>query len=356
MENFPQKPPIAAIESIPLIYDPAHQFGIRVVLGIFTGSYFYFIPISGLAMERGWIFFMVFAYLLYHVTAWRFYKKKGASPLGVRTGNWVDLLGSGMVVIVDPYSMPPTLMLLLIVILGNGIQHGLDNFTIGVRKGILIGFLCVVLHFLLQTRLPPYPFYAYAVFVLACIFYSYVLVRRVETLKEKAESLAQTDELTGLMNRRAFLQAADYLLSLHERMPLILVVVFVDLDGFKKINDTLGHDMGDRVLCKFAELVKTSFRKTDIISRYGGDEFAFILMDNNIENAGMVMRRLEGRFSDWGKENKINLGISWGMKALEKGRNDIDEILRHADAALYKEKTRKKAGSAKSPSAALHSS
>ena len=127
MENFPQNPPITAIGSGPLIYDPARQFGIRVVLGVFTGCYFYFMPIKQLALQKGWMLFIVAAYLFYHVAAWRLYKKKGATPLRVRIGNWIDILGSGMTVIVDPYSIPPTLMLVLIVILGNGIQHGLED-------------------------------------------------------------------------------------------------------------------------------------------------------------------------------------------------------------------------------------
>jgi len=222
-------------------------------------------------------------------------------------------------------------------------QHGIDAFNDLFRIGILAGLLSVILHFSLLTRLPTYPFYFYSAFLLITVIHSLFLARRIEFLKKKAEFQAQTDELTGLMNRRAFFRAARYIFALHDRMPLMSVVVFADLDGFKKINDTMGHDMGDQVLCKFAELVKTGFRETDIISRYGGDEFVFLLMDIDIENAGILMGRIEKRFTDWGKEEGMNVGLSWGMRALEKSCNNIDELLQQADANLYKEKIRKKA-------------
>jgi diguanylate cyclase (GGDEF)-like protein len=162
-------------------------------------------------------------------------------------------------------------------------------------------------------------------------------------LRKKAESQAQTDELTGLMNRRAFFRAAKYIFSLRERLPLTIIVIYADLDKFKKINDTMGHDMGDRVLCKFAELLKTGFRGTDIISRYGGDEFVLLLIDIDIKKAGILMGRIDKRFTDWGKEGGINVGISWGMKTPKKDCNDIDEILQQADEALYEEKIKKSA-------------
>lgn len=340
MKNLPQYRVHAGDK--PLVYDPVVQFLVRMALGVFTGAYFYFLPADNLLLQRKWILFLVSAYIVYHAVSYVLFLKKGPSSLGINAGNWVDLLGAGITIIVDPYPLPPVLMLLLIVILGNGIQHGLDNFNSGVRKGLIVGAACVVFHFILQMRRPSYPFYAYVLFILACIVYSYILVRRVETLKQKAESLAHTDELTGMLNRRAFSETAKYLLSLHERMPMKLVFVFADLDEFKKINDTLGHEMGDRVLRKFAELVQSNCRSTDVICRYGGDEFIFILINSEIEEAEKIMRRLNGLLKEWGRKNSITFGISWGMISPEKGPNDLSDILKKADKDLYREKMAKK--------------
>ena len=343
MESFSQTPLGHAIGSEPVNNLPMVQFAARIVSGIIIGFYFYFVPIPMLALTSGWMSGIALTYILYHLMAWRFYKKKGLRPIGIRISNWVDIIGSSLAIIVDPYPVPLTFILLLIVMLGNGMQHGLDIFISLVRIGIWIGLVSVILHFFLQMRPPPYPFYFYLAFLLVCVFHSFFLVQRLEFMKERAEFQSRTDELTGLMNRRAFFRAAMYIFSLRDRMPLMFVVVFVDLDGFKEINDTMGHDMGDRVLCKFAKQVKNSFRETDIISRYGGDEFVFLLVDTDIENAGLLMGRIEKRFTDWGKEEGINVGVSWGMKVPGKGCNDLDGILRQADADLYKEKTRKKA-------------
>lgn len=343
MQNFSKSSLIPSIGSEPLIYYPTFQFGVRILLGVIAGCYFYFMPAPPLVLSRKVMCCITIIYTLYHVISWRFYQKKRYTTIGVRCSNWIDIIGSTLAIIVDPYPVPPTLILLLVVILGNGMQHGFDTFNDLFRIGILAGLLSVILHFSLLTRLPPYPFYFYSVFLLITVLHSFFLARRIEFLKKRAESQAQTDELTGLMNRRAFFRSARYIFALRDRMSLMSVVVFVDLDGFKKINDTMGHDMGDQVLCKFAELVKTGFRETDIISRYGGDEFVFFLVDIDIENAGILMGRIEERFTDWGKEGGINVGLSWGMKAPEKGCNNIDEIIQQADTNLYKEKTRKKA-------------
>ncbi|RJP94199.1 MAG: sensor domain-containing diguanylate cyclase [Desulfobacteraceae bacterium] len=286
--------------------------------------------------------FITVILFLNRVISGRFYKKKEYA-IECRCSNWNDIIASMLAIIADPCLMHPTLVLLLIAILGNGMQHGLDIFNDLLRLGILAGLLSVILHFSLLMRLPPYPFYFYSAFLLITTFHSFFLARRIEFLRKKAESQAQTDELTGLMNRRAFFRAAKYLFSLRERLPLTIIVIYADLDKFKKINDTMGHDMGDRVLCKFAELLKTGFRGTDIISRYGGDEFVLLLIDIDIEKAGILMGRIDKRFTDWGKEGGINVGISWGMKTPKKDCNDIDEILKQADEALYEEKIKKSA-------------
>ncbi len=80
-----------------------------------------------------------------------------------------------------------------------------------------------------------------------------------------------------MRNRRAFLKAAEYLLLLNERSNISLVLMFADLDNFKTVNDQFGHEMGDKVLRHFSDMARSSFRKSDILARYGGDEFVMLL-------------------------------------------------------------------------------
>ena len=85
------------------------------------------------------------------------------------------------------------------------------------------------------------------------VYYAYVLVRRIERMKIEAIRIGESDSLTGLRNRRAFLKTAEYLLLLNERSDLSLVFVFADLDNFKTVNDAHGHERGDEVLRRFAD-------------------------------------------------------------------------------------------------------
>jgi len=110
-----------------------------------------------LALTSGWMSGIALTYILYHLMAWRFYKKKGLRPIGIRISNWVDIIGSSLIIIFDPYPVPLTFILLLIVMLGNGMQHGFDIFISLVRIGIWVGLVSVILHFFLQMRPPAVP-------------------------------------------------------------------------------------------------------------------------------------------------------------------------------------------------------
>ncbi len=202
MQNFSSSsliPPY--IRSEPLTYYPNFQFGVRVLLGLLAGCYFYFTPDPPLILSRKGMCCITVIYTLYHAISWRTYQKRGYTSIGVRCGNWIDTIGSMLAIIVDPCPVPPTLILLLVVILGNGMQHGIDAFNDLFRIGILAGLLSVILHFFLLTRLPTYPFYFYSAFLLITVIHSLFLARRIEFLKKKAEFQARTDHRLGERGR-----------------------------------------------------------------------------------------------------------------------------------------------------------
>ena len=154
--------------------------------------------------------------------------------------------------------------------------------------------------------------------------------------------MAQRDELTGLMNRRAFLKSAVYLVSLYNRTHMPMVFVFADLDNFKQVNDSMGHDVGDQVLKQLGFLAANHFRITDIKARYGGDEFVFILADSHLDDATKVVSRFEEQFSDWAKKNSIPVGISFGVIEAGGEKVALDTLMKAVDEALYAEKKKKK--------------
>jgi two-component system, cell cycle response regulator len=153
------------------------------------------------------------------------------------------------------------------------------------------------------------------------------------------EELARTDPLTGLPNRRAIEDWATRQLSGAARYGFSFLVVLADLDHFKSVNDTHGHDAGDRVLKKFAEILKANSRRSDICGRIGGEEFLFILTHTTQENARIVIERIRAELEatkfdfDGGS---LTVTASFGLAGFEGTQTaDFNRLVAQADVALY---------------------
>ena len=151
--------------------------------------------------------------------------------------------------------------------------------------------------------------------------------------------LARTDDLTGLANRRQGEALFERELARSHRNQTPLAVVMMDLDHFKSVNDSYGHDGGDAVLRHVASVLRGRLRATDIVSRYGGDEFLLALPESDLEDAvavaGMVLEALGGQAVRFG-EVEISLSASLGVAVLRPGQNvPASELVRMADQALY---------------------
>lgn len=162
--------------------------------------------------------------------------------------------------------------------------------------------------------------------------------------KQSAEALAQLaykDCLTGLANRSLFNQLFDHEISQSQRLKLRFAVLFIDLDKFKQINDTLGHDAGDALLCTVAERLQKSLRKSDVVARLGGDEFAVIM--NNIRDSDTVAKVTEKLIREIKKPiksgaNIMEVGCSVGISVYPENGENPEQLLQHADAAMYRAK------------------
>jgi len=164
-------------------------------------------------------------------------------------------------------------------------------------------------------------------------------------LQERLRQMSITDELTGLPNRRGFFVLAEQQLRSAQRSGGSLVLLFADLDGFKMINDKLGHQAGDEALCSMADLFRRSYRDSDIIARMGGDEFAILLVnptDHGVEAAQERLRRNLDQFN--ARENgAYRLKVSIGTAEFEPAaQRSIDALLRSADERMYAQKERSK--------------
>ncbi|NBA96665.1 bifunctional diguanylate cyclase/phosphodiesterase [Pseudomonas sp. R5(2019)] len=166
----------------------------------------------------------------------------------------------------------------------------------------------------------------------------------VRNRHEQLEVQAVTDPLTGLLNRRGFTQAVESVLVRTERQDTAQALLYLDLDGFKRVNDSLGHAAGDRVLCWVAEQLKDCLRPYDVIGRLGGDEFTALLENLEYpEQAAKVAEKLIERMSICQQIDglEVVLGVSIGIATYPDCGANLEGLLRAADAAMY---AAKKAG------------
>lgn len=158
----------------------------------------------------------------------------------------------------------------------------------------------------------------------------------LRAVNERLKKVATTDFLTGALNRRHFLQKAQecWLQAKVSQRPFS--VLMVDIDGFKKINDTLGHQVGDQCLQQLVSLARANLRQDDLIGRYGGDEFGVLLPQTDSSEAARVSERIVSAI-----ESHANpaFTVSIGIAAFPRHGDELDQILSAADAALYKAKS-----------------
>jgi diguanylate cyclase (GGDEF)-like protein/PAS domain S-box-containing protein len=175
------------------------------------------------------------------------------------------------------------------------------------------------------------------------IFWDITDRKRVE---DKLREAAITDDLTGLLNRRGFFTLADQQCKLATRKKRTMALVYIDVDGLKKINDELGHDAGDQALVDTAKIFKKTFRESDIIARIGGDEFVVLLDELPKPNdESTIINHLQDNIKKHNELGirKYELLISIGV-AYYDGEHpcDISKLLQQADEAMYKNKNHKK--------------
>jgi diguanylate cyclase (GGDEF)-like protein len=158
---------------------------------------------------------------------------------------------------------------------------------------------------------------------------------------EELEQLALSDELTGLHNRRGFLVRAEQSLSLAQRAQKSVALLFVDLDGLKPINDSLGHSEGNRAICDAAFVLMDCFRQCDVLCRLGGDEFAVLMMGASQESAEIVKQRIADKVKALNAlgERPYQLSLSVGTLICDFNEQlPLEVLLEKADALMYEEK------------------
>jgi len=165
-----------------------------------------------------------------------------------------------------------------------------------------------------------------------------LLTHELKAAKEEAEHMAHTDALTGLKNRRAFYEMGQTLLANALRYDKPFSIIMLDIDFFKRINDTYGHAKGDKAIRATADRLRKVIRESDVVGRVGGEEFAVILPETNAEEAYNLAERTRteiGRITIAEEEEMISFTVSVGVAQCNQESVRMDMLMAKADQALY---------------------
>lgn len=160
-------------------------------------------------------------------------------------------------------------------------------------------------------------------------------------LEEKLRELATTDGLTKIFNRRHFIELSNREFDRAKRYGNTLAMLMLDVDHFKSVNDTYGHDIGDEALILLAETVKSMLRNVDIFGRIGGEEFAALLPDTDLNGARITAEKLRQAIENAcipTSKGPIRFSISVGVALVTESLKNINDLLKAADEALYRAK------------------
>ena len=216
-------------------------------------------------------------------------------------------------------------------------------WNVGLKSGLIVSALSasyLIVDYLIHPFLFPHPWIVLwdtAVVILYFAVVCYVLAA-LKTELEKAYQKSKTDPLTGLLNSVTFLGAAEAERerSIRYRHPFTLC--FLDLDNFKRVNDTHGHLMGDKLLRKVSAILKTEVRSSDIVGRIGGDEFVVLFPEAGPEAAKSLSLKLHRAVDEGIKEETPLVTLSMGVVTYFDIPEKIDDIVHHADLLMYEAK------------------
>lgn len=223
------------------------------------------------------------------------------------------------------------------------IPVGVGTWYVGRRFGFLVCIVSAITWLAVDFASehpfshPAIPFWNATVRLGYFVIIAYLLDRLRGAL-DFQELLAQEDGLTGLLNARTFRQRCDAIFMLAKRHGRPLALGYLDLDGFKGVNDSFGHAVGDEVLKAVASALSKRLRASDLGSRLGGDEFAVLLPETDLAGARTFFTELHESLVKLAGTNSWPVGFSIGVAVFHHARANPDDALRYADGLMYKVK------------------
>lgn len=261
------------------------------------------------------------------------------SPVRFRAAMWVDVALVAVALLNDPYVIPPSMLVFTMIVLGNGMRYGMRMFGEALLASLAAIMFGLTLRMAMGVHLMSLGVLFLNLFGAIILIYAYALMSRVEQSRRLDERRGRQDSLTGLLNRRALENFAEFLFSRLDRGEPAFVIMLADLDRFKRINDTHGHSAGDAVLRRIGGILQSSVRSSDIVARYGGDEFVVLLEQSDLDRAAVVAARIQSAVFAYSRDAGFDIGVTIGLgRAPDHGQN-LESVLRAVDRALYDSKS-----------------
>ncbi|MET0043148.1 MAG: GGDEF domain-containing protein, partial [Candidatus Thiodiazotropha sp. 6PLUC3] len=278
------------------------------------------------------LFSLEILYFMHHAS------REPHAPWRQRLTLWVDIAMASFAVLADTTISSPGFLVYLMVILGNGMRYGLRLFGEAVVGSLSAAIVVVSLRLFDYVNLFSVSAIFFLLFFAIIVLYSYSLTAKIEVARTKLAHERNIDALTGLLNRRALIERSASLFQSDE-LGNGVVVLFADLDGFKAINDTHGHNIGDQVLAAVADSIASILRSEDLVARYGGDEFLLLLPDTTNQGGELVAQRIRQAIDDYARKSKIDFSITIGMGKYPDHGRDLESVIESVDKAMYRSKT-----------------
>lgn len=319
--------------------DQRTQYWTRLLFCILALIYFNF---GGEAQIRDWTSLQVvnLAFVAFGIEILFFMHHASRvphAPWRQRLTMWIDIAMASFAVLADTTISSPGFLVFLMVILGNGMRYGLRLFGEAVVGSLGAAVLIVSLRLFDYVNLFSVSAIFFLVFFAIIVIYSYTLTAKIESGRAKLTQERNIDSLTGLLNRRALIERSSPFFQSQDSQHGV-VVLFADLDGFKTINDTHGHHVGDRVLAAVANRIAKTVRDDDLVARYGGDEFLLLLPCASKEGGELVAERIRQAIDNYAEENRIDFSISIGMGKFPDHGHDLESVVKCVDKAMYHSK------------------
>ncbi len=321
---------------------PQWHLALRIVLALLALAYAWLVPAQLLLVTYTGFIIGVIVYIAAQSLLGLSIILNRATPAVLHAITYIDALAALGVLVNDPAPIPPTIILAAAMMALAVAQHRLRSFTAVFSVVLILVTGTLVLRQQLLGK--PYDIYFAAVtlFTLASACATLILSAHAESLRLRAARVTETDPLTGLGNRWTFYEAAKYLLPYHQRNMTPMVVMFADIEVTRRKGKKVGKSINQYLLKQFASIIDQRLRGCDVAVHYGGNEFAFLLVDTTTKDAEIIAFDIQQQFDVWAKQKDLPAYVHIGMSVIPNRPVALDQILININSALFRARQYKK--------------